>query len=232
MTAKELVARYPRLWHMADMQNALGIVTRGLLCTSALLDLYGVSGIRRSAIERRHRPYSVVLTDTLLGEAVIRDQRPMSTSRVAASLTDASPEQFFRFLNGRVFFWLAERRLATMNAARAYRDRPQLVLSLDTSRLVKAYEHAIRLSPINSGATSPFAWPRSIGMFKRIRAFDYAARLKAADPIAELTVDHGVPDIMKFVDRMEIWKGGNRERRLNRPYDATLAARVLVRGRS
>jgi hypothetical protein len=63
------------------------------------------------------------------------------------------PEQWFETLNARVFFWLSRKRLRKLLNARAYRARPQTVLTLDTASLVDANRDRIRLSPINSGAT-------------------------------------------------------------------------------
>ena len=41
MTVDELLATYPRLWHMAMDGSWPSIEKRGLLSTSALLELYG-----------------------------------------------------------------------------------------------------------------------------------------------------------------------------------------------
>lgn len=211
---------------MADSRNLQGILERGLLSTSSLLDLFEIRGAERVAIERKHRPATVPIEHERYGTAMIRDQKPMSVSRIAASLTDAAPDAFFRFLNGRVFFWPTEKRLATMNAARAYREQDQTVFVLASEPLIAEYEKRIRLSPMNSGATTPFAHPRSIGMFKRVNEFDYESRSKYADPIAEVTIDAGVDNIMEFVERIEIWRGGEKIRRLNRPYDLSLLERL------
>ena len=43
--------RYPRLWHMAEVENWELIQRRGLLSTSALLDLFQYEGAKREAIE-------------------------------------------------------------------------------------------------------------------------------------------------------------------------------------
>jgi hypothetical protein len=150
----------------------------------------------------------------------------MSVSRIRASLQDATVEEFFRFLNQRTFFWLSERRLATMNNARAYRENMQVVFVVPTRKLLIAYRDKVRLSPMNSGATSPFAHPRSLAMFRTIDEFDFGARAKATDPIAELTVDGGVTSVMRLVERLELWRAGTLIRRLDAPYDQALVDRV------
>jgi hypothetical protein len=53
VTEEELVSIYPRLWHMAEDGSWPSIADNGLLSTSALLDLYGVSG--KSRARSRHR---------------------------------------------------------------------------------------------------------------------------------------------------------------------------------
>lgn len=227
MTPEQLVDRYPRLWHMADVRNAAGIFRRGLVSTSALLDLFELTGRERAAIESSHRPKSVALSHPGHGIAIVRDQKPLSLSRIESSLTGATPEEFFRFLNGRVFFWPTERRLATMNNARAYRDYDQLIFVVRTESLITRHGAAVLLSPINSGATSPFAWPRSIDMFKSIEAFDYEARRRLPDPIAEVTIAGGIADIFDHVERLEVWRAGERRRALRRPYESVSVVRRL-----
>ncbi len=214
MNRADLIAMHPTLWHMADPVNKDAILKRGLLSTSALLDLFEITGEERLAIESGHRPDSVTIRHAVHGSAVIRDQKPMSLEGLTRSVTDATPQDYLKFLNGRVFFWLTEERLKGMTSARAYREHEQLVLKIDTAALVNTHENRILLSPRNSGATKPFAWERSIEMFKRIADYDYAARAQATDPIVELTVDHSVPDVMSLVETLEIWKNGKRVRKV------------------
>jgi hypothetical protein len=209
MDRRAFVELYPLLWHMADPHNADGIVARGLLSTSALLDLYEYSGDARDVIERRHRPDNITIRHPVHGTAVVRDQKPLTIAGLQKSIEDGvSPEEFLHFLNRRVFFWLTEARLARMNRARAYRDYEKLVYVVDTGSLLDECADRILLSPMNSGATLPMPWPRSIGMFKSIEDYDFEARRKKADPIVELTVEGGIPNLGAHLVRTEIWKGG------------------------
>lgn len=59
MTPDEVIVTFPRLWHMAADGSWPSIRDRGLLSTSALLDLYEVTGDERVSLESRHRPESV-----------------------------------------------------------------------------------------------------------------------------------------------------------------------------
>jgi hypothetical protein len=201
---------------MADAHNERGIRSSGLLSTSALLDLYEYSGMKRESIEREHRPQNVTIEHPVHGTAIVRDQKPLTIDGLRRSIKDGtSPDDFLHFLNGRVFFWLTERRLARMNGARAYRSHEKLVYVVDTESLLSEYSDRVMLSPMNSGATLPAAHPRSVAMFKTIEDFDIAARAGKADAVVELTVEGGVPNLAAHVVRTEIWKGGKRVRRLS-----------------
>jgi len=58
---EELLSDCPTLYHMAEDRSWPSIRHRGLLSTTALLDLYGVKGAARVHIEERRRPASVPL---------------------------------------------------------------------------------------------------------------------------------------------------------------------------
>ena len=58
---EELIADCPTLYHMAERGSWESIKTRGLLSTSALLDLYAVPEPQRSSIEKQHRPLGIEL---------------------------------------------------------------------------------------------------------------------------------------------------------------------------
>ncbi|MBD5657263.1 MAG: hypothetical protein IAI50_19100 [Candidatus Eremiobacteraeota bacterium] len=180
-----------------------------------LLDRFEITGEERETIERRHRAEIIAISHHRFGRALIRDQKPLSIEGLRRGLTDRSdPYDFLAFLNGRVFFWLSESRLARMTNAAAYRDEERPVLVFDTESVVADYEEKILLSPINSGATKPFPAKRSISMFQPIVDFDFEARRKSADPIVELTVANGLADVSKYLVRQEVWKAGRLIRRL------------------
>lgn len=221
MDTKALIGAHPELYHMADPRNLASILRRGLLSTSALLDLFEINGRERFLLESVHRPNSVTISNPALGMAVIRDQKPMSASGVERSLTDATVEEFFQFLNGRVFFWLTIPRLITMNTAAAYSAVDQIVMVVDTRSLIASYEGRIRLSPMNSGATKPMAHPRSIAMFKPISEFEWSSRRPKRNRVVELTVEHSIPDVMSHVTRLEVWRGGRKQRAIEAPYETT-----------
>jgi hypothetical protein len=207
VTIDDLVARHPHLYHMAEDGSWPSIAARGLLSTSRLLDLFEVYGDERAVIEGSWRREKVSLRNEGLGQVTIRDQKPLPPARLATCLEDGiTPEEWYRRLNSRVFFWLTEARLERLLQARGYRKDAQTVLIVRTEPLVRRYEGAIELSPINSGAVFPIARPRGERTFQTIHGF------QAAGGPAELSVIGGVPDISDFVTRVERRApGGSRE---------------------
>jgi hypothetical protein len=171
---EDLIQTYPRLWHMAEDGSWDSISKQGLLSTSALLDLYKIDGATRRKIEAEHRPESIKISRAGLSDAVIRDQKPMSDSALTKCLTDGiTPSEWCQTLNGKVFFWLSKRRLRRLLGAKAYREFPQTVLTLDTESLVKAHSKEILLSPINSGSTIMQPQPRGTGTFRSIEDYPF-----------------------------------------------------------
>jgi hypothetical protein len=215
----DLIAIYPRLFHLAEDGSWESIERHGLLSTSALLDLHGVAGAERAAIELARRPQSVSIAGQGLQPAVVRDQKPMTASALEKCLTGGvTPRDWFEILNGRVFFWLSKRRVTRLLGARAYRERPQIVLTVDTRSLVDSYRDRIELSPINSGATIYNPAPRGRSTFVPISDYpfdDWAKKRGRDNAVVELVVRGGVPDIRLHVvavqrfekdRRQELWR--------------------------
>jgi hypothetical protein len=196
---KLLWTKYPHAYHMAQLGSWPSISQLGLLSTSALLDLFEVSGEERLRIETRRRPESVTLNHAIHGTVVIRDQKPLSESRLARCLEGLSVQAWFRLLNERTFVWLEQKRLNVLRGAEAYRAERQTVITLDTKRLVEAYGSTILITHMNTGATRPFAHPRGSDTFRKIEDYPFDARKR----VVELTISHGVPDIKRFTIRVQ-----------------------------
>ena len=202
----ELLRDCPTLYHMAEPGSWASIRTHGLLSTSALLDLYGVEGAPREALESARRPEGVALRRDGLAGALIRDQKPMDDAGLERCLeAGLTPRDWYRLLNNKVFFWLTRSRLQRLMGARPYRGLTHDVLELDARALVAAHRGAITLSAINSGATRPFPVRRGPETFLPIRDYPYAAwraRRPRGERVVELAVEHGVPDAGRFVRRV------------------------------
>lgn len=212
VTPEELAQAYPRLYHMADAQSWESIRKYGLLSTSSLLDLYEVKGKQRIDIESRRRPESVPILHDTHGRAVVRDHKPLIESKLRTALRDCTVEEWYRLLNRYVFFWLTQERLQTLLCARAYRNQPHAVLTLETLSFVRRYEDKIVLSPMNSGNTQPIAHPRSPATFKKMPDYPFKERSKRGDyyQVVELAVEGGadVNESVLSVDLMQCSEDG------------------------
>ena len=202
MEAAPLVRRYPKLYHMAEDGSWESIRRIGLLSTSALLDRFEIRGERRWAIESSRRPEIVEIQHPELGKALVRDNKPMQERTLGRCLVGMTPREWYETLNRRVFFWVDEKRLMKLLGARAYRDRPHLVLEIDTAELLRRYSNKVSLSPINSGATFTMKPARrGPDTFQRIPDHPESR------PVVELTVDYAVPDIADFTLSLSRWLG-------------------------
>jgi hypothetical protein len=198
-----LSADFPRLYHVAEVGSWPSIERHGLLSTTALLDLFELNGEERRQLEEEHRPESVPIAHAEHGVAVIRDQKPLSMTRLASCLVGMTSTEWLRQLNRLVFFWPTEKRLGTFLQAGANRDRPHDVLVIDTRALVERHEREISLSAINSGATGRAGAPRGPNTFQSLRLYDYDSPRLRRRGIAEVAVDYAVPDIGDMVLRIE-----------------------------
>lgn len=200
---------HPTLYHMAHESALPGILKHGLLSTSALLDLFKISGERRVEIETKIRREIVILSDSEIGTAFLRDQKPIGNDeRLASCLTGASAPNWHRILNSKVFFWVTRERVNTLRQARAYRKQRHLLLTLKTEDVVHKYRDKITLCHMNSGCCMPIAHPRSPEIFRSLESFDYdywrkKGRARTAT-IVELAVGYKVDNIAEFLLGHEI----------------------------
>jgi hypothetical protein len=193
VTAEEFWTRYPRAFHLTHATNWPTILQHGLLSTERLLDLFEITDDVRDKVLNRRRPESVLIEHPLYGRAIIRDQRPLDESRLARCLTGGiSPAQWLRVINRKVFFWVDRKRLIRLGKAAASSQAEQLVLTVDTRRLVTAYEGQMLVSDRNTGTTRPFAHARSFDTFRPLNRNERR-------PIVELTVDSGIHDIANYL---------------------------------
>lgn len=211
MTPELLWTQFPYLWHMAEPGSWPSIRDNGLFSTSALLDRYGIDDVFREAILSKRRPKSVTISRKGLPNAVIRDNIPMSDGALSKCLQDGlTPSDWYRMLNQRTFFWLSRDRLRGLLSARAYRNKPQTILTLETRTLVEAHLERIELSPINSGSTIFNPAPRGKATFRSIADYDYHSWRKkriATNAVVELIVLDGVPDVRDHVVAVHDVKG-------------------------
>ena len=148
------------------------------------------------------------ISHPLRGEAWVHDNRPINVSALRRTLVGMSEPEWYRELNGRVFFWLREARLERLRNAKVNRDRPLDVIVVDTGKLLGAYGERVELAHLNTGAVHGGAgYPRGAGTFRRISDYPWLERVRTAprEPIVELTVPYAVPDIRELV--VEVRRG-------------------------
>jgi hypothetical protein len=208
MNLKDLIERYPTLYHMAEKDTWPSIKVNGLLSTTAVLDRFGVKGHERVRIEEGHRPEKLLVGPNDSG-IVLRDQKPMIPSRLQDALVDGTtPAQWYRFLNGRVFMWAEEDRLFRLLGARDYRKLEHDVLTIDSASLLEKYSDRVWLCRMNSGNTWPMPHARGMEDFKRIA--DYPTKKRSGAPykeVVEVVVDYCIPDVATYVVEVRRMKG-------------------------
>jgi hypothetical protein len=212
VTPQELAARHPILYHMAEQGSWESIRDHGLLSTTALLDLFEVKDPERQAIESAHRPESIKISHRRYGVAVVRDQKPMSETKLKSCLDGMEPREWYELLNSKVFFWPTIERLKTLLGAREYRDSPHVVISVDTSILLEQHLSQTTLSRINSGST--FYSPASRGRESFLRLSEYPQTWWKERRLGEVAVDYGILNISDIAIVAEEWKGSSKLRTL------------------
>jgi hypothetical protein len=226
--AELLVSRYPEMFHVTANGGWTGIQEHGLLSTEQALDLYEVPDELRNAILSQRRDRSHVLRDPDRGVLVVRDQLPLSLKRLENALTDMTLDEWLTLLNTLCYFWPTRTRVETLLATATYAQQEHEVLVVDTAELVRRHHHRIRLAPLNTGATRPFAHPRGRDTFLPIDDYPLEDRLRRvgkAGAVAEVAVVQHVSDLAEFTLRVERWRGPERlsaekrsdERRLQPP---------------
>lgn len=210
MDVENFVHTYPQVFHLAERDSWEGIQRHGLMSTTALLDLFEVAEPLRSEIERKIRKRSFQLEHPTHGEARIRDQKPISYAGLARCLVGMTAEEWLLTLNRRVFFWTSPARLHRLLIAKEYRDRPHLVLTVDTSCLLKRYGQSAELCPYNSGNTLFNPPPRGKGTFLGISDYPFElwrSKRRLSDAVVELTIDYAVTEIKECLLKAEEIEG-------------------------
>lgn len=178
------------------------IQRKGLLSTSAILDYCRISGSPRDAIERERRQETISVEGPLGEQFSIRDQKPINMKSLATCLDGVEPQEWLRFLNGKVFFWPSRDRLNALLRARAYRHFRHCVIEVDSSKLLNIYAKSVTLCRINSGSTLYRPAQRSLGDFKSISEYPTDSRGRAR--VAEVAVEYSVPDILNVATQATI----------------------------
>jgi hypothetical protein len=195
------------IYHLAEAANWPSISRGGLVSTKALLDVAGVRGDERDRIECRQRLEHMELPNGVQ----VRDQKPMPANALKKCLVGMTPSEWYALINSKVFFWLDVDRLNRQRGA--CEPRPQVVLEVDTERLLAQHAERIALSPINTGNAR--RWPAKRGRSTFVPYWIWVESGWSSEtegqgtrscgrshrPV-ELTVADAVSDIMNFVVRV------------------------------
>ena len=161
MNVAQFVARYPRLYHMAEADAWPSLQQHGLLSTNEIVRRAELSGSKAVALRSAHRPDKVRVSVPGIGAIILRDQKPMAAQRLEKVLEDGlTSRDWYELINSRVFLWVRQERLLGLLNAREYRHLEHDVLTIDTGSLLKAHASRVWLCSINSGNTFPFPRPR------------------------------------------------------------------------
>jgi hypothetical protein len=192
------------IYHLAEASNWQFICRGVLLSTKGLLDAAGVRGVGRKRIECCQRLKHMELPNGVQ----VRDQKPMPANALKRCLVGMTPSEWYAMINSQVFFWLDVDRLNRQRGA--CEPRPQVVLKVDTKRLLAQHAERIALSPINTGNARrrpakrgrctfvPYwVWVES-GWSSETEGLGTRSRPRSHRPV-ELTVADAVYDIMSFV---------------------------------
>jgi hypothetical protein len=202
ITLDQLTKHYPSVYHMAERDALAQIARHGLLSTTAILDLFGTEDEDRRPLESRIRKASCTVEHPVHGTITLRDQKPLSETKLASCLQDGlTPEDWLRLLNRKVYFWVSRDKVEELLGAREYKSREHIVLQISTRALVNAHYERVTLAAMNTGTTNPIAHPRGLATMLPLADFPYEDRRRRGLRTAvELCVDYSVPDMMAHVE--------------------------------
>ena len=198
----------PTLYHLTQVENWPSIQQYGLLSTQALLDLVRLSDAERKCVENQHRAQRVMLPNGVM----ISDQKPMPPTALARCLHSVTPEQWYALLNSKVFFWPDIERLHRLR--RVYRMQSQIVMVIDTERLLARHAERVALTPINTGNARrqpairgphtfvPYTTWLESSWNSETEALHTRPRSRTHKP-AELAVSYAVPDVMDCLIKVQ-----------------------------
>jgi len=199
MTIDEFIRanRCEKLYHMSEKGSWIHIQHLGLLSTSSLLDSCGYTGKERFAIESQLRETKKPIRHPNLGILYIRDQVPMKDWPEQGICLDdllegVGRQEWFEFLNRKVFFWVSKDELIKMICAWQYSGKPQWVITINTRPLLQQYSDKAYVSDQNTGSlySRRKRGPKS---FTPLNSCPVKAGIK------ELAIDDQVPNLPDFV---------------------------------
>lgn len=209
MQLQKFIEEYPILYHMAENGTWPSIETHGLLSTTAALDIHGINGIDRLPFESMHRASMMSVQGGVgIPQIILRDQKPMPSKPLLRALpATITPQQWYEFLNAKVFLWATKVRLETLLNGKEYRNTLHDVLEVDTESFVSDYGVDISLCHMNSGNVFPYPHLRDYSIFKSIESYPEKSNGSSQKKVAEVTVRNAIPNISKYVVSVKSMRG-------------------------
>lgn len=207
MTAEELIARHPCLYHVTTPGAWESIRVHGLLSTETLLRRAGLAEAEVQKRIRRHRKEREVLETAAIGRVVLNDNSSLQMGKLARCLDDGfTAEDWLAMLNRRVFFWVTKAKAETFANAAINRGNPRELRALDTARVVAASAGRVQIAPFNTGNTLFNAVRRGLATFTPLGTMPYAQwrqlrrdHKSSPDEVVEVVFLDGVPDVARHL---------------------------------
>lgn len=194
MTADELAALHPELFHVTFAESWASIEVAGLLSPIELLrGLEPDSGDKNDFMSKR-RPTSLAITHPEHGRVRLNDHAPLNLSSLAGRLDDGlTPTAWARLLNERVFFWVDEGQARKFAEAGVKRGYSRELLVFRTEGLVRANIERAEIAPFNTGSATRRPARRGLSTFASLRGLNYSEwqrrrGLKGRDKIVEVVI--------------------------------------------
>lgn len=140
MDLRQLATKFPKLWHVTFAGGWAGI-HRNRLLRAVDVDPTHAASIR---------PEPQVVQWDHGGAIVLRDQ-VRSRTDPPASLDGVSPSQWWRLINGRVYFFPREADAERLVTAYLSKRRPQEVIKFRTTPALEDVATSVEVATVNAG---------------------------------------------------------------------------------
>jgi len=184
-------ARYPVLFHVTERSALPGIRQHGLRSAAWLVSHHCAP---LSLIDQNRRAW-VNLGKGVPPPAALRRQGMRDSSLQSRLRPDITPTAWRRFINERVFFFVAEKKALRLRDAE--RARCQVLLRFSTAHILAAAD-GMTTCPFNNGYID-----RSPAHRRRLRDFDDyrpVAAWTSRDPVQEVAIPTGLPPDVEFTE--------------------------------
>jgi hypothetical protein len=204
MYTSDLAAVAPQLFHLTAGDAWPSIAERGLRSATWLVRAHGLDDDQSTTLLAAPREQVEVIGDPTdpVGHATLRDQKPLTLSKLERLVEGITPEGYIRLINDRVYFYMKQ---ADVERVRAQREDggPQLLLTFDSRRLLADYSGSVRVAKINTGATIGMQGRRGPRTWLAIDKFP-----GRATEVKEFTVLDGISDVTPYLVSAELWEKG------------------------